>query len=237
MADLVKKEPSSSIVLNKGKLTSSGTPFQQRVKESKRAIQDLPNRLVLMLDCSGSMSGEPLSLLKDAVDNFVNRCNFNDTAIALRSFPKGASLDLTNVSVIITSTAKQLSSGGGTPMRECIVACAELPITRGIIVSDGDATDWRTVANDAEDHGGVDDELILKPYIDKKTPIDCVHIGASTSGEARLRKIAELTGGLYLKFTDVSAFSNAFGYLTPSYRAMLVEGTLDTRELGAKEIR
>ena len=31
----------------------------------------------------------------------------------------------------------------------------------------------------------------------------------------------------FIKFSDVSAFSKAFGYLTPGYRALLVSGRVD----------
>ena len=51
------------------------------------------------------------------------------------------------------------------------------------------------------------------------------------------RKIASETGGIFIKFSDVNAFSKAFGYLTPSYRAMLTSGSVSASELGAKEIK
>ena len=232
MSDIIKKED-ASFSLTKGKLAATKTGFRQRIEEAKaRPATEYPNRLALMLDRSGSMSGEPLKLLKEAVANFVQRCNFADTAIALRTFPAGVALDLTNVGLIIESSAQAITAGGGTPMRECLQNCYDLPITRGIIVSDGCATDWR----EFDDEYGDAVKNVLKPYIDKKIPIDCVHIGDSSSGEALLQRIAELTGGLYIKFTDVSAFSSAFAYLTPGYRAMLTDGTIDASKIGAKEI-
>ena len=96
MSNLTKPPDSSSgIALNKGKLTSKASPFQQRVAQARSEQVDpatMPNRLCLMLDRSSSMSAREVSgsglrsridLLKDAVQNFVGRCNFVDTAIAI----------------------------------------------------------------------------------------------------------------------------------------------------------
>jgi len=233
---------STGLSLNKGKLRSSSTPFQQRVNEAKASQPNeasLPNRLCLMLDRSSSMGGEKLELLKQAIDNFASRCNFVDTAIAVETFPASLSLDLTNVSILITTSVSTIHASGNTPMRSCVQGSLEkVPMTRGIIVSDGEATDWHQYRGSPQDGDSYQqgDELLTK-YKTAQIPIDCVHIGDSTSGEELLRRIAKETGGVYLKFTDVSAFSTAFGYLTPLYRAMLMSGEISSSEIGAKEIR
>jgi Mg-chelatase subunit ChlD len=249
MSDLIKKDvfgsSSTGLTLNKGKLKSSSTPFQQRVNEAKASQPDaasLPNRLCLMLDRSSSMSGEKLELLKQAIDNFASRCNFVDTALAVETFPASLSLDLTNVAVMITTSVSTISASGNTPMRSCVQGSLEkVPMTRGIIVSDGEATDWHQ-----HDYGTDDGEYNEKPskaddvldlYKKAQIPIDCVHIGDSSSGEDLLRRIAKETGGVFLKFTDVSAFSSGFGYLTPGYRAMLTSGQVSAEDIGAREIR
>lgn len=240
---LIKKDD-PSFAITGGKLNATSSPFKRKLAESKTAIIELPNRLVLMLDKSGSMAdvvtqkGESkIELLKQAVENFVNRCSPSDTAIAVRSFPAGVTVELTNVNIFVTSAVKSCEAGGGTPMRQCLVDNAVLNVTRAIIVSDGDATDWNRWEDFDNREESNNTYSVLKTYIDKKIPIDCVHIGDSSGGEARLRKIAELTGGLYIKFTDISAFSTAFGYLAPSYRAMLTDGTVDASQLGAKELK
>lgn len=237
MSDLVKKDDNKqSITLGGGRLKFGGTSFQDRVREARRSQPsptEVANRLCLMLDCSGSMSGEHLDNLKDAVTNFVNRCNFFETSIACSTFPKSEDLELTNDPHGVTAFATGLSAGGGTPMHACLTHCLAKPMTRGIIVSDGGATDWGGF--DYNNESKPDD--LLKKYKEKRIPIDCVHIGGSTSGEELLRRIALETGGIYLKFTDVSAFSTAFAYLTPGYRAMLTSGAVNAEKLGAKEVR
>jgi Mg-chelatase subunit ChlD len=243
MADLIKKDvfgtSSTGLTLNKGKLKSTSSPFQSRVNNAKASQPDaasMPHRLCLMLDRSSSMHGDKIQLLKDAIDNFCNRCDFQNTSIAVETFPASLELGLTNVSFMITSSVASLNAQGNTPMKSCVQRCLEkIPMTRGIIVSDGEATDWRLHLDDEEGAWPQDDVLNL--YKKASIPIDTVHIGDSTSGEELLRRIAKETGGIYLKFTDVSAFANAFGFLTPSYRAQLTDGSMSANDLGAKEVR
>lgn len=248
--------PSFSITKDdagKIRIGSKKTPFQQRTQQAKERANDaamLPNRLCLMLDKSSSMCGSgtsdynrpstsKISLLHEAIEAFVNRCNLSDTAIALETFPHSVELALTNVGLIVITTAQSINASGDTPMRQCVELClSKIPMTRGIIVSDGEATDWRDRYLNTEDEGsGVDnpDELLLR-YKAAGVPIDCVHIGDSTSGEALLRRIAKLTGGIYIKFTDVSSFARNFGYLAPGYRAMLTDGRISAEDLGASEV-
>ena len=125
-------------------------------------------------------------------------------------------------------------------MRRCVEVCLEkVPMTRGIIVSDGEATDWRDRDYEDDDtpHDPQAKNDILALYKKAAIPIDCVHIGDSSSGEELLRRIAKETGGLYIKFSDVNAFSKGFSYLTPGYRAMLTDGSVSASELGANEVR
>ena len=251
MSDIIKKEPSTGIALNKGKLRSSASPFQQRVNQAKTEVVDpatMPNRIVLMLDKSSSMStmergsSRRIDLLKDALQNFVGRCNFNDTSIAIETFPEGFSLPLTSNTGQLQTSVFAFEASGNTPMRHCVETCLErVPMTRGVIVSDGEATDWhRDDYSFYEEETRVQDSKVddvLKKYKEAGIPIDCVHISDTSSGEALLRRIAKETGGIFLKFTDVSAFASAFGYLTPSYRAMLTDGRVSAASIGATEVR
>jgi Mg-chelatase subunit ChlD len=232
--DIIKKDALQGVSLTKGKLRSTSSPFQQRVNEAKAnevAPETMPYRICLMLDDSSSMrtydrGGCRIDFLKTAVQFFVQRSNLADTSIALESFNNTIGVPLTsNPAMLDVST---IFTSGSTPMHRCLVEClAKHPMTRGVLVSDGEATDWR----------GEDADNVLTQYKEQGIPIDCVHISDDTSGEELLRKIARLTGGIYLKFTDVSAFSTAFAYLTPVYRAMLTDGRLTAEQIGAKEIR
>lgn len=256
MSDIIKKDssPPTGLSIMGGKLKSSSSPFQQRVNQAKVSQPDaasMPFRICLMLDRSSSMASQAdykdrnasktkIDLLKEAIDNFVNRCDWSNTSLAVETFPSQLELGLTNVGVMITSSVAGMNAAGNTPMRRCVELCLEkVPMTRGIIVSDGEATDWYDAVydfDDVEEPQKHPTDNILARYKKAEIPIDCVHIGDSTSGEERLRRIAKETGGLYLKFTDVSAFASSFGFLTPSYRAQLTNGSVSAEQLGAREV-
>ncbi|SRR6266852_5409847 len=242
---------SSGLMLNKGKLRSASTPFQQRVNQAKANEVDpatMANRICLMLDKSSSMSTKEragdsrIDLLKKALQNFIQRCDFTNTAIAIETFPESFELALTNSSLVLSTAGFMFEAGGNTPMRRCVeAALGKVPMTRGVIVSDGEATDWHNP------HGYDDDDTsdekrssqadsLLAKYKEVGIPIDCVHISTDSGGEALLRQIATATGGLFIKFTDVSAFAQAFGYLAPGFRAMLTDGRVSASELGARDV-
>jgi hypothetical protein len=260
VGNIIKKDdnPNAGFAITKddGKLRigSKTSPFQQRAKQAQAQANDavtLPNRLCLMLDGSSSMNGgasfggsgyttgpSKMDLLHQAIENFVNRCNLGDTAIAIETFPRGTELMMTNVGISIIMAAQAIAPSGDTPMHRCVCeSISKHSMTRGIIVSDGEATDWdRYHHKDEAEGGSASGDEILRKYKEAGVPIDTVHIGDSSGGEALLRKIAKLTGGVYCKFTDVSSFATAFAYLTPGYRAMLMNGSVSAADLGADEI-
>ncbi len=266
MSDLTKPNDTSPASLLRGnKLSSqSSSTFKQRVAQSRAEAVDpqtMPNRICLMLDCSGSMSTAEtvqrvypgamlpeegkrrIDLLKDAVQNFVSRCSFRDTAIAINTFPSRSdkALPLTTQSALVIGYAMGLDASGGTPLHGCLTKSIEdVAMTRGVIVSDGGATDWdRYSYRPDEDEKNVEDkaDAILNIYKEQSIPLDCVHISTSDDGEVLLRRIASVTGGIFMKFTDVNAFSKAFGFLAPSQRMMLTDGSVTAKQLGAKEIK
>lgn len=260
MTDIVKKEPNDLSLpkLNQGKLKSTSSSFKQRlnsVKQQSEAVdaQTMPNRICLMLDCSRSMDnrepgGRRIDLLKDAVQNFVSRCSFHDTSVAIATFPgrTDKALPLTCSSAQIIGYAVGLEPTGNTPLHDCVTRCiTDIAMTRGVIVSDGGATDWSDYVEEpaVDVHGEMHQtaqqlsKTVLQLYKDQGIPLDCVHISAGTDGEALLKRIAAETGGIFMKFSDVNAFSKAFGYLAPGQRFLLTSGTVTAAELGAKEIK
>jgi hypothetical protein len=239
-------------------------PLWQRAKEIEAAqaaqqavavgeAATIENRLALILDCSGSMNesvGEYLGpnrktkmdYLRDAVQTFATQLDWSTTSVAIECFPSRNNewepgmdvrpgyqigrFPLTADQNLINTIALGLTASGGTPMAPAIKHVIDnYPVTRGIIISDGEADSNYDAVESA------------KFFREAEVSIDCVHIGNSTDGEQLLKDIADMTGGIYLKFTDVSAFSKSFSYLTPRYRAVLANGTVDATAIGAKEIR
>jgi hypothetical protein len=185
-----------------------------------------------------------IDLLKDAVQNFVTRCNFADTSVAIATFPgrSDKAMPLTCQPSTIIGYSVGLEPSGDTPLHKCVTrSVTDIAMTRGVIVSDGGATDWREDGDSTDYEDGElkprIDTSVLSIYKEQGIPLDCVHISLGTDGEALLRRIAAETGGIFIKFSDISAFARAFGYLTPGYRAMLTSGSVSAGELGAKEIK
>lgn len=237
---------------------------QAKTKQAERLVNETQsaltciNRIALMLDISGSMGscaniGDPVQKiihLQRAFAKFIESVDYSNTACAVRTFPfnggqvvepdwqsnpngHGCSTYLSTSPLTLSACLLSLTAGGGTPMNEAMkYVLGNLSVTRGVLISDGEATD---------NHEGACIET-AKLYREAGIPIDCMHIGGETSGELLLKQIAEITSGIYMKFTDVHAFSEALKYLTPKFRAMLTSG--DSRQLaenaaklGASEIK
>ena len=226
---------------------SLGLPkLHQKMQQAKSQIDKndpstLPNRIALMLDCSGSMAGDKIQSLRDACTSYVQQCDFRDTALAIEAFPSGFSdwdeidqrranattrIALTSVQPFLMTTVMSLNASGGTPLTEAMIYVLNTySITRGIIVSDGDANNPYSAIESAKD------------YREAGIPVDCVHIGSSSQGEDTLQQIAELTGGKFIKFTDIASFGRSFKYLTPALYGSLTDGSASANLLGAKEIK
>lgn len=206
--------------------------------QAKVDAKTLPNRLAIVADFSGSM-GSPadyrdtsaktkLQLLGDAVQDFAMRSDPQTTAIAVESFPRGFRIELTNDKNEVWMRMFNLSTIGDTPMGEGLAeALAHHSPTRAMLISDGEQTDGDACFTQAE------------IYKQREIIIDCVHIGDSSRGEDTLRRIAQITGGLYIKFRDVSSFSENFHYLLPGEREAIA-GMLPyeaEKLLGANEVK
>src|SRR5271156_1237092 len=227
--------------LTKPNKITVGGGLHARIREAdllKEAIKiDLttyPNRLAIICDFSGSMGyyesdrKSKLRLLSEAVQDFALRSNPADTAVAVESFPSGFRIDLTNDSQQIYMRMIEIPTFSDTPMGEGLKnGLTHHKPTRAMLISDGEATDGDSSYEEAN------------KYKSNEIIIDCVHIGDSTSGEERLKRIASITGGIYLKFKDVNSFSSNFHYLLPESRATIA-GMLPyevERLLGANEVK
>lgn len=221
--ELTKKDASSVTTpkAKKLKLPSISQRVLEHQKKTAEADADadiLPNRIALVLDCSGSMSGRNILLLRQAVDAFCESTNFVDTSIALRPFPQGTCRPLSANKLAIMTSASTLEADGGTPMAQALrETIEEVQLMRAVLVSDGFAHD-----------NSVD--VARELYALAGIPIDCVHIGEAGGAEV-LREIAEVTGGLYMKFKDVVTFSQAFSYLTPAKRGLIADRSADEIKL------
>lgn len=181
-----------------------------------------------MLDASGSMSGDKNKSLQDACTSFVQSCNMQDTAIAIETFGAEPEIRvaLTCQQPLLIMTMMSIPAYGGTPMADALdYVLASYSITRGVLVSDGQP-DSEAAAY-----------AIAEQYKAAEIPVDCVHIGHSDGGERVMQRIAEMTGGKFIKFTDIASFAKNFKYLTPTYYAQLTSGSVSATQLGAREVK
>jgi len=172
----------------------------------------MQNRIGIIFDDSGSMSGDAINQAHLAIEAFVKNCNQFDTALAL--YPLNADKKpLSSNFAEIALYGMSIPATGGTPLYEKLVELFDNEsITRAIAFSDG-----------APNHSM--SEAMYGKYIPAKIPIDTVYIGpAGDYGQSIMQQIAERTGGIFLHFVDVSVMAKAFKYLTPAYRAMLTSG-------------
>lgn len=226
--------PNQPLTLDSRKrIGAAGSALHQRVAQAatKRvatevAISALPNRIGMMLDDSGSMSGTKAASARVASKAFLDACDASTTAVAIKTFDPTFEVRLTNQLGYAASECQQLSGVGGTALAECMQEMINNePITQAVIVSDGEANDPYLALETA------------RTYREAGIVCDCVHIGDSTSGEATLHEIAKITEGIYVKFTDVTNFASHFKYLTPTYRALLPANKEEcARLLGASEV-
>ena len=217
------------------------TGLQARLANAKKAQADASgeadqrlNRLALMLDCSGSMSGERITSLKAAVEGFLQSLSLGpggDCSIACECFPhdettEAACCPLTTDYSRALLSAWALDTTGCTPMAAAMEkVITKYPVTRGILMSDGQPDSEQACY------------AVAEQYREAVVPIDTVHISSSPYGEEVLQKIAEMTGGLFIKFTDLDSFTKSFKYLSPALRPLMLSGQVGAAELGATELR
>jgi len=188
------------------------------------------NRLALMLDVSGSMQGQKIQSLRDAVTSFIQSCTFNDTSLALEPFGEAsdqpsARVALTCFAPFLQSTVQMLQAHDSTPMDSAMeYVLHNYSLTRSVLISDGRPNSEACVFDQA------------MQFHKASLPCDCVHIGDSVEGEACLKRVAEITGGQYIKFTDINNFACSFKYLTPAYYAQLCDGSINAAQLGATQL-
>jgi Mg-chelatase subunit ChlD len=254
--DIVKKGPVTSPVKVGKKLYSTTSTVEKRIREAQKQQESsdataLPNRIVLLLDCSGSMNSmvtktqRRIDILKDAVLDFASSCQLGvDSAIGIKTLPDNQTLELETGLHKVHVFSAILEPTGGTPLQEFVERVArEFPLTRAIIVSDGQATDWHPrydTDEEGSDKGLVEEvkkSKAIEPYLEMQIPIDCIHISEDESGEELLKAIAEATGGIFIKFKDVGKLLRGLRFLTPAARLRLTDGRVSANELGADELK
>lgn len=236
MTDIVKYGNQQLGFQKKRSKLTFGSAFEKRIEEAKSeapvVAEELPNKIVLALDCSGSMAGESIQILRDASDAFVSECLDGSTAVGMQSFPRGTEVPLLDDELSLKLQIYTLKASGETPMYEALTKLPEnYKMTRVVLISDGAPTDWQ----EGETLEELKDSRVLRHYIQNKIPIDCVHADRSSYGEEILKNIAEATGGIFVKFDNMKNLTKGLKYLSPKRRLMLTSGQAQIE--GAREVK
>jgi Mg-chelatase subunit ChlD len=205
--------------------------------------EDATNKIRIVFDNSGSMSSScydkekhlssSIEEAKKGVVEFLRNCTPNKDAVAVHllntSYYKGyedeysylpslierAKLESDLVKLASSVDSPALHATGGTPLFERLddALMAPLGVTRIVAFSDGEAASYQ-------------EDAICEKARAKHVPIDTVYIGeANEEGHRLMQRIAKKTGGICLVFDPAKGvnFAEAFKYLSPSKRLMLMD--------------
>lgn len=188
---------------------------------------ELPNRIVIVFDDSGSMHGPAIENAKKAVGAFLRNCNPSDTAIAL--YPLCAEKrPLTNNFPAIDMMKETIQATGGTPLYTTLTeAIDKEKLTRAVVFSDGEPTDeHHSSTNERGEQllkGRTIKDDVVDRYIKEAIAIDTIYIGREgLPGYTELKWLSAQTNGIFMHFTDSSILAKSLKYLAPQTRLMLM---------------
>lgn len=156
-----------------------------------------PINVAIVIDCSGSMEGEPLERAKQAAAYFVDRLETGDR-VTLVAFSAGnitASMPLTDNHDLVKDAISTLGASGGTnlydALNEAITALASAGGRKIVLVlADGDDNMSRVTAGD-----------VINVAREKGASIFGIGLRTRTYYPGTLRDLAEQSGGLALEAT------------------------------------
>jgi hypothetical protein len=255
--DLKDKKVTQNSLAQLVKLGSKLNSFHKQVIEGAKTAQQYASAAsptstyadmsttVIFPDCSGSMSDivggdnryghergsehrDKVYYCREAVTTFIDNCFAGATRVGIASFPELVVVEPTLDLSVVKHEAQAIDATGGTPMDEPLdfVIHEWTSVTHGIIISDG--------CPDSEQAALAAAQL----YKEKGVKLDTVHIGDKDErGESLMKKIAELTGGVYIKFSNVKNFAENFKFLTPQHRLTLTTSKNPIALLGAADVK
>jgi Mg-chelatase subunit ChlD len=211
-------------------------------EEARQILQTLdplkcPNRLGLIFDDSGSMSGQAIQDAKTAVRNFLNSCKPTETSVAVFPLNQKEQPLICEYNVI-NFYLGSVNATGGTPLYEITEKMLNTTnITRGVAFSDGGSGDKDTYKwNGTEKRDETYYQVVIHICKAREIPIDCIFIGSeSDRGYSEMKQFAADTGGIFIHFKDSTSLSQNLKYLTPGLRGLLANPDIKKRiEQGEK---
>lgn len=232
-----------------GSSTNLGFGLKSKLNEAKAAgnvlddISRATDKVIIIADDSGSMSGRPFQQEKKAIESFLKVCNPATTAVGITPMNQEViPLSMLHTAILIKVLNWNDYDLGGTPMFQSIEKAIGQNPTRTVLISDGSPTDGRAKGHLASAYDDRDEDdfdkagevnpakinpILLKAK-EKGIKIDTVFIGTEQdeTGIREMKTIAEVTGGLFIHFKEGETFANSFKYLAPAYYGMLSSGQI-----------
>ncbi|MBE2269010.1 MAG: VWA domain-containing protein, partial [Anaerolinea sp.] len=188
---------------------------------------DVPVSVVLVIDVSGSMQGQPLADAKVAATRFLDRLSENDR-VAVVAFSDRVNLDVVDIAreAVFTTDKSELyrliddlQANGGTPLYDAAYKAvqsvsAEIVGNRAVIL----LTDGRD-----EDPGSkvASEETPIQAATRANIPVFTIGLGNQID-RGYLERMARLTGGTYQETPDsaqlATMFQNVGDLLKQQYR-------------------
>lgn len=201
----------------------AGLSFRDRVNMKPTAPTGV-EQIQLLLDVSGSMDSpmedmvKKMDAAKGAVRHFLKHSSPHKCGVGLIGFgfsshqPVQVLSPLTYTFGLIDVALDHIDAEGGTPMHDALKEAIETgTITRAIVVSDGMPDD----ANRCFD-------IARNIYKERGYPVDTIYIGREYDrGYDFMKKLAEMTGGIFAFAGNLKAFETAFAQLETSARLQL----------------
>lgn len=201
-------------------LTSPLDPNQLRVTENGKPVDDVeitpirssrvPVGVVLAIDVSGSMQGEPLEAAKAAAKSFVAQKRPEDQ-VALVTFNNEVKVvsAFTNSASVLNERIDALSAAESTALYDGIVRAAELyggstPALRRNVIILSDGSDQASTATKEDAIAALEAEDVRAFGIALESP---------DFDPAPLQEIVEATDGLFLSTPDPEELSSLYGQI------------------------
>ncbi len=213
----IARYPRVQMIVDFLNLEAALDPAELAVTENGNAVTDLELEtiaesrvqvgIVLVIDASGSMEGEPIEAAKAAALSFINQKRAEDF-IAVATFADDVQVvrGFTNTKSVLVASVEGIVAGGDTAFYDGIIRATEL--------FSGDAARLERnmiVLTDGKDEGSVaslDDALAA--VADKGVRVFGVALESTAFDPADLQTIVGATNGLYLSTPEPAELSGLY---------------------------